>query len=49
MRIFGSSSPVWSGGGVASIAPKEGGRVYGCFYLMTPEEVKNKHSAYFYD
>lgn len=38
-RVFGSCSPGWGGGGVASVARKKGARVYGCFYLMTPEEV----------
>lgn len=41
VRVFGYSSPPWAGGSVASVAPKEGGRVYGRFYLMTPQEVWN--------
>ncbi|CAM9452214.1 unnamed protein product [Ectocarpus sp. 6 AP-2014] len=39
VRVFGFKSPPW-GGSVASVAPKEGGRVYGRFYLMTPEEME---------
>ena len=38
-RVFGFSSPWWGGGGVASVARKEGARVHGCFYVLTPEEV----------
>lgn len=47
VRVFGHSSDPWAGGSVASVAPKEGGRVHGRFYLMTPQEVgtrKRKHS-----
>eukprot|EP00903_Cladosiphon_okamuranus_P011626 g10935.t1 len=40
VRVFGYSSGPWAGGSVASVAPKEGGRVYGRFYLMTPQEVE---------
>lgn len=39
VRVFGSDSLSWGGGSVASVAPKEGGRVYGRFYCMTPQEV----------
>ncbi|CAM9238482.1 unnamed protein product [Ectocarpus sp. 13 AM-2016] len=39
VRVFGFKSPPWSGS-VASVAPKVGGRVYGRFYLMTPEEME---------
>lgn len=38
VRVFGFKAPPW-GGSVASVVPKEGARVYGRFYLMTPEEV----------
>lgn len=43
VRVFGFDSPPmsWGGGSVASVAPKAGGRVYGCFYLMTPREVRS--------
>eukprot|EP00752_Nemacystus_decipiens_P010492 g9347.t2 len=39
VRVFGFTSGHWMGS-VASIAPKEGGRVYGRFYLMTPPEME---------
>ncbi|CAM9982755.1 unnamed protein product, partial [Sphacelaria rigidula] len=39
IRVFGFGAPRWGGGSVASVVPKEGGRVYGCFYTMTPQEV----------
>lgn len=43
IRIFGFDTPsegnTWGGGSVASIAPKKGGRVFGRYYVMSPEEV----------
>ncbi len=39
IRVFGHNSGPWAGGSVASVAPKQGGCVYGRFYLMTPGEV----------
>ncbi|CAM9260985.1 unnamed protein product [Pylaiella littoralis] len=40
VRVFGHCSKPWAGGSVASVAPKEGGRVYGRFYVMTPKELE---------